>query len=72
MVSHNRTKTEQVIASVASATAEDATAAVDAAWAAGADWAARAPIERADILRKSYGGTAVATEKPSRALMPDE
>lgn len=46
--------TEEIIASVASATADDATAAVDAAHAAGADWAARPPIERADILRKSY------------------
>ncbi len=46
--------TEQVIASIASATADDATAAVDAAFAAGEDWAARPPVERADILRKSY------------------
>jgi succinate-semialdehyde dehydrogenase/glutarate-semialdehyde dehydrogenase len=46
--------TEEVIASVASATAEDATAAVTAAYDAGPEWAARAPIERADILRKSY------------------
>ncbi len=46
--------TEDVIALVASATADDATAAVTAAFAAGPDWAARAPAERADILRKSY------------------
>ena len=46
--------TEKVIASVASANADDATAAVTAAHDAGAAWAARAPVERADILRKSY------------------
>ena len=46
--------TEEKIASVASATAEDATAAVTAAYEAGPGWAATPPIERADILRKSY------------------
>lgn len=46
--------TEEVIASVASANADDATAAVTAAHEAGPAWAARAPAERADILRKSY------------------
>ncbi len=46
--------TGKVIASVASATAEDATDAVTAAYEAGSQWSATAPIKRADILRKAY------------------
>src|SRR2546423_3785682 len=46
--------TENKIASVASATVEDAKAAVDAASDAFEGWAARKPRERAEILRKSY------------------
>ena len=46
--------TETVIASVASASVEDAKAAVDAADAASADWAGRKPRERGEILRKAY------------------
>ena len=46
--------TEQVIASVSSATAEDAKAAVDAAYNAGPAWAAKSPRERAEVLRKAY------------------
>src|SRR6266540_1011244 len=46
--------TENKIASVASATVEDAKAAVDAASNAFAGWAARKPRERAEILRKSF------------------
>ena len=46
--------TERTIASVASATVEDAIAAIDAAEAAFDGWAARKPRERAEILRKSY------------------
>jgi succinate-semialdehyde dehydrogenase/glutarate-semialdehyde dehydrogenase len=46
--------TEKVIASVASATVEDAKAAVDAAQAAFGPWAAKKPRERAEILRKAY------------------
>jgi succinate-semialdehyde dehydrogenase/glutarate-semialdehyde dehydrogenase len=46
--------TEKTIASVASATVEDAKAALDAADAAFAGWAARKPRERAEILRKAY------------------
>ena len=46
--------TENKIASVASATVEDAKAAVDAASAAFAGWAAKKPRERAEILRKSF------------------
>src|ERR1700720_3329505 len=46
--------TEDKIASVASATVEDAKAAVDAASGAFAGWAGKKPRERAEILRKSY------------------
>ncbi|MEA2954133.1 MAG: succinate-semialdehyde dehydrogenase / glutarate-semialdehyde dehydrogenase [Alphaproteobacteria bacterium] len=46
--------TEKKIASVASATVDDAMAAVDAASEAFAPWAAKKPRERAEILRKSY------------------
>jgi succinate-semialdehyde dehydrogenase/glutarate-semialdehyde dehydrogenase len=46
--------TENKVASVASATVEDAKAAVDAASAAFAGWAARKPRERAEILRKAF------------------
>jgi succinate-semialdehyde dehydrogenase/glutarate-semialdehyde dehydrogenase len=46
--------TENTITSVASASVEDAKAAVDAAADAFEGWAARKPRERAEILRKSY------------------
>src|SRR6478672_2998787 len=46
--------TEQKIASVASASVEDAKAALDAAQAAFAPWAAKKPRERGEILRKAY------------------
>ncbi len=46
--------TESVIASVASASVEDARAAVDAAEAAFGEWAARKPRERGEILRKAF------------------
>src|SRR5947208_14614372 len=46
--------TEDRIASVASATVEDAKTAVDAASHAFEGWAARKPRERAELLRKSY------------------
>src|SRR6516162_10165240 len=46
--------TENKIASVASATVEDAKAAVDAASAAFEGWAGRKPHERAEVLRKSF------------------
>src|SRR5437763_4805248 len=46
--------TENKVASVASATVEDAQAAVDAAAGAFPGWAARKPRERAEVLRKSY------------------
>src|SRR3984893_14318048 len=47
-------ETENKIASVASATVEDAKAAVDAASGAFEGWAAKKPRERAEVLRKSY------------------
>src|SRR5580692_3548225 len=46
--------TENKIASVASASVDDAKAAVDAASGAFAAWAARKPRERAEVLRKAY------------------
>src|SRR5687767_5399156 len=46
--------TEKKIASVASASVEDAKAAVDAASEAFEGWAARKPRERAEILRKAF------------------
>lgn len=55
--------TEEVIASVASGTPEDATLAVDAAYEAGKSWAATAPRERAEVLRaEGLGETAYAAE----------
>ena len=46
--------TDEILASVASATAEDAVAAVDAAADAGAAWAATPPRSRAAILLRAY------------------
>jgi succinate-semialdehyde dehydrogenase/glutarate-semialdehyde dehydrogenase len=46
--------TENPVASVASATVEDAKAAVDAAGAAFPAWAAKKPRERGEILRKAF------------------
>jgi succinate-semialdehyde dehydrogenase / glutarate-semialdehyde dehydrogenase len=46
--------TENKVASVASATVEDAKAALDAAAAAFPGWAGKKPRERAEILRKSF------------------
>ena len=46
--------TENTIASVASATVEDAKAAVDAASDAFPGWAAKKPRERGEILRKAF------------------
>jgi succinate-semialdehyde dehydrogenase / glutarate-semialdehyde dehydrogenase len=45
---------ETVLASVASATLDDAREALDAAAAAFPDWAARKPRERAEVLRKAW------------------
>ncbi len=46
--------TEKKVASVASATPDDAIAAVDAAQAAFEGWAAKKPRERGEILRKAF------------------
>jgi succinate-semialdehyde dehydrogenase/glutarate-semialdehyde dehydrogenase len=46
--------TEKTVASVASASVEDARAAVDAASAAMQGWAAKKPRERAEVLRKAF------------------
>src|SRR6187431_14254 len=46
--------TEKKVASVASATPEDAIAAVDAAHAAFGGWAGKKPRERGEILRKAF------------------
>src|SRR5262249_4259132 len=46
--------TENKVASVASATVDDAKAAVDAASSAFSAWAAKKPRERGEILRKSF------------------
>ncbi len=46
--------TENKVASVASATVDDAKAALDAAQAAFPGWAAKKPRERGEILRKSF------------------
>jgi succinate-semialdehyde dehydrogenase/glutarate-semialdehyde dehydrogenase len=46
--------TENKIASVASASVDDAKAAIDAAEAAFEGWAARKPRERAEVLRRAY------------------
>ena len=46
--------TENLIASVASATVQDAADAIDAAQGAFGPWAARKPRERAEILRKAH------------------
>jgi succinate-semialdehyde dehydrogenase/glutarate-semialdehyde dehydrogenase len=46
--------TEKTIASVASASVEDAKSAVDAASAAFEGWAGKKPRERAEVLRKAY------------------
>ena len=60
--------TEKVIALVASATVEDAKAAVDAAQAAFPAWAAKKPRERAEILRKAYELTMRDAERLAKLI----
>src|SRR5258707_7117337 len=60
--------TEKTIASVASATVDDAIAAVDAAQAAFEGWAGRKPRERAEILRKSYELIMGAAERLAKLI----
>ncbi len=60
--------TENRIASVASATVDDARAAVDAAAAAFEGWARKKPRERAEILRKAYDLTMRDAERIAKLI----
>ncbi len=60
--------TESTIASVASGSVADATAAIDAAQAAFPDWAARKPRERSEILRKSFELITKQSERFARLI----
>lgn len=64
--------TEQVIATVASASVDDAILAVDAADNAAADWASRAPRERAEILRKAFDLMTERREKFATIISREE
>jgi succinate-semialdehyde dehydrogenase / glutarate-semialdehyde dehydrogenase len=58
-----------VIDSLQSAEPEHAIAAVDAAAAAAADWAARAPRERAEILRRAFDLMIARTDEIARLIV---
>src|SRR5262252_9153449 len=60
--------TENTITAVASATVEDAKAAIDAAAAAFPGWAAKKPRERAEILRKAYELIMAQAERIARLI----
>jgi succinate-semialdehyde dehydrogenase/glutarate-semialdehyde dehydrogenase len=60
--------TENTITTVASATVDDAKAAIDAADAAFPGWAARKPRERAEILRKAYELIMAQAERLARLI----
>jgi succinate-semialdehyde dehydrogenase/glutarate-semialdehyde dehydrogenase len=60
--------TENVIISVASASVDDAKAAIDAASAAFPGWAARKPRERGEILRKAYELIMAQAERLARLI----
>lgn len=60
--------TEKTIASVASASIEDAKTAVDAAASAFAGWAARRPRERAEILRQAFELTMRDAERLAKLI----
>jgi succinate-semialdehyde dehydrogenase/glutarate-semialdehyde dehydrogenase len=60
--------TESTIASVASASVADATAAIDAAQAAFPEWAARKPRERGEILRKAFELITKQSERFARLI----
>ena len=60
--------TETSIASVASGSVADATAAIDAAQAAFPEWAARKPRERSEILRKSFELITKQSERFARLI----
>ncbi|MFY9993036.1 MAG: NAD-dependent succinate-semialdehyde dehydrogenase [Rhodoplanes sp.] len=60
--------TENVITSVASASVDDAKAAIDAASAAFPGWAAKKPRERGEILRKAYELIMAQAERLARLI----
>ncbi len=60
--------TENVITSVASASVEDAKAAIDAAQDAFEGWAGRKPRERAEILRKAYETIMAQAERLAKLI----
>jgi succinate-semialdehyde dehydrogenase / glutarate-semialdehyde dehydrogenase len=60
--------TETALASVASATIDDARRAVDAAQAAFAAWAGKPPRERAEILRRAYEIVVREAERLARLI----
>jgi succinate-semialdehyde dehydrogenase/glutarate-semialdehyde dehydrogenase len=60
--------TENAVASVASATIDDARAAVDAASAAFSGWAAKKPRERGEILRKAFELIMAQAERLARLI----
>src|SRR3546814_17399574 len=60
--------TEQVIASVASATVGDCLKAIDAAQGAFAEWAAVSPRARGEVLRKAYDLMVGAGERLARII----
>jgi succinate-semialdehyde dehydrogenase / glutarate-semialdehyde dehydrogenase len=60
---------ESVIERLESARPEDGIAAVDAAEAAAADWAARAPRERAEILRRAFDLMTARTDEVAHLIV---
>ena len=60
---------ESVVELLESARPEDGIAAVDAAEAAAADWAARAPRERAEILRRAFDVMTARTEEVAHLIV---
>lgn len=60
--------TEEALATVASASVDDARAAVDAAHAAFDGWSSRKPRERGEILRKAYEFIMLDTERLAKII----
>ena len=60
--------TEETIASVASASVDDAMAALDAAEGAAVEWGARKPRERGEILRKAFELIMAESERFARLI----
>jgi succinate-semialdehyde dehydrogenase / glutarate-semialdehyde dehydrogenase len=60
--------TENLITSVASASIDDAKAAIDAAHHAMAGWAGRKPRERAEVLRKAYEVIMAQSERLAKLI----